>query len=466
MHPPSNNDVKKLRIRPTENYGEAKAYEGDSLGRSKFGGDLKVLLAKSTPPFVLAIDSRWGTGKTWFLHHFNTDLRESGFRTVTFNAWKNDLSDTPLVALICEIEQQLDEGKKSKKIEKLKAAGKALMKIALPIAVKASTAGLVDVSNILNNESEKVISSELGKLSDQIVRRAFNDYEASNTTLDRFRSALESITCSQESGDLPVIFLIDELDRCRPDYAVRFLEIAKHFFDADGIIFVIATDYGQLAATVSSLYGPNFDSSGYLRRFFDLKYRFPDPSIAEFVETELRILNLRYPHDLSSIEIFPFVGLFSQLKMDLRSQQRCLTRFAVGSLNVKFEAIGKGTVTFFQTLIVIQEWNSVFFGRLINGEVAPEELDEKFLVFPGSPFLDMHNRPGILARSLVLIIGDCVSDKFQKTIGRFATNNDPHSLEANISTTISQLRNMLFEGQEREFFDRARKLLDFAYRFQ
>ena len=77
--------------------------------------------------------------------------------------------------------------------------------------------------------------------------------------------------------------MIDELDRCRPSYATELLEIAKHLFSVDRIVFVLAINRSELAHSVKALYGSKFDAKGYLGRFFDLDYLLPAPDRQQFV---------------------------------------------------------------------------------------------------------------------------------------------------------------------------------------
>ncbi len=81
---------------------------------------------------------------------------------------------------------------------------------------------------------------------------------------------------------LPLFLVIDELDRCRPNYAIEFLEIVKHIFDIPNIIFVIATDSQQLSHAINAVYGDNFASERYLKRFFDQEYTLKTPSSYDY----------------------------------------------------------------------------------------------------------------------------------------------------------------------------------------
>ena len=113
-------------------------------------------------------------------------------------------------------------------------------------------------------------------------------YEEARAAVKEFKEALQDVTqgSSGSRGYRPVVVIIDELDRCRPSYAVELLEAAKHLFSVDGILFVLGVNRSQLAHSVTALYGGGFDANGYLRRFVDLEFRLPEPGRAQFVESD------------------------------------------------------------------------------------------------------------------------------------------------------------------------------------
>ena len=77
-----------------------------------------------------------------------------------------------------------------------------------------------------------------------------------------------------EDAEKLVIF-IDELDRCRPTFAIEMLEGVKHYFDDDRIIFVLSVNKSQLIHTISRYYGDDFDGNLYLNKFFDINIQLP-----------------------------------------------------------------------------------------------------------------------------------------------------------------------------------------------
>jgi len=80
----------------------------------------------------------------------------------------------------------------------------------------------------------------------------------------------------------PLVFFVDELDRCRPSYAIEFLEMAKHLFSVQGTVFVLAINAAQLANAIRALYGEKFDAERYLRRFVDVQLDLPVPEIRKY----------------------------------------------------------------------------------------------------------------------------------------------------------------------------------------
>ena len=87
--------------------------------------------------------------------------------------------------------------------------------------------------------------------------------------------------------------VIDELDRCRPSYAVELLEVVKHLFGVDRIVFVLAINRSELAHSVRALYGSGFDAENYLRRFFDVDFRLPEPERKAFIDSMIDAINIR-----------------------------------------------------------------------------------------------------------------------------------------------------------------------------
>ena len=83
--------------------------------------------------------------------------------------------------------------------------------------------------------------------------------------------------CVEELKEKPLVIMVDELDRARPDYAVKFLETLKHFFQTKGIVFILAVDKAHLESSVKSLYGSDINFPEYYRKFVHRNVSLPAP---------------------------------------------------------------------------------------------------------------------------------------------------------------------------------------------
>ena len=228
----------------------------------------------------MAVDADWGAGKTTFLRMWAAHLRNETFPVVEFNAWETDFAADPFAALSAEITASLSEYKDIGLQEKLtdtRRKVKEVLRRSIPGVVRLATAGLLDV--------QPLIEKELGDLAASLI-----DDRLRTDAVGQFKESLKGMahTLAESRENRPLVILVDELDRCRPSYAVELLEIAKHFFSVDRVVFVLAVNRSQLRHSVRALYGHSFDADGYLRRFFDVDFVLPSPDRRAFVDAVLK----------------------------------------------------------------------------------------------------------------------------------------------------------------------------------
>ncbi|MCX0395723.1 KAP family NTPase, partial [Clostridium perfringens] len=209
------------------NLEELTFEKDDLLNRKQIAINLTNIIKNKSNLNVLAIDSSWGTGKTTFINKWidmlNNDYNyKDQFSILYFNAWKNDYIKDPFMALMTEIELNTSSDFKEAFKEAM-TVGKKICKSALNISLKLATAGAVGTDDIKANE---IKSSVLKCIIDEK-----NDRE-------EFIEKLENLACE----DKKIIFFIDEIDRCRPTFAIELLEVIKHLFSAKNIFFVISLD--------------------------------------------------------------------------------------------------------------------------------------------------------------------------------------------------------------------------------
>jgi len=268
----------------------ANPWEKDQLDRQTQIAPLeRLLLSVTDRPMTLALDSGWGTGKSSLLAMWSAALRQQGRPCVLFNAWNTDYAVDPLVAFVEELTTQLDQQRVFQEYAtEIKALTNKLR--ARPLDLIATLA--------------KILAKCVGTDVDGLIEACRLDKEMDFVTahheqkeyMEDFRKQLgelvEKISKSEEH-QLPMVIFVDELDRCRPDYAVKLLERIKHLFNVKGIIFVLAVDRNHLVQSVNQLYGlGESGSDAYLRRFIDLDYRLPDPSWERFVPYAIREMGI------------------------------------------------------------------------------------------------------------------------------------------------------------------------------
>ena len=81
-----------------------------------------------------------------------------------------------------------------------------------------------------------------------------------------------------------MVVFIDELDRCKPDYAIHLLERIKHYFGNERITFIFSLNMDELQHTIRKFYGNDFDACRYLERFFDFRIELPKPDMRRFYD--------------------------------------------------------------------------------------------------------------------------------------------------------------------------------------
>ena len=287
--------------------GVVEKLSGDRLERARYAEFLTNYLAAEGKQrnYVLNLNAEWGAGKTWFIKRWYMELK-AHYPTVYIDAWQQDFSDDPLLTVISSIIEQLKDatgnkvaipdGVKSKLLGLLKVGGKLVLKSAI------KKAGLEDGDFSMEGE-------DADKLVDTLCSNHKERYESIQYLKQEIRQWVEgAVGLSEGELDYPAFILIDELDRCRPSYAVEMLETIKHIFDIPKVVFVLATDTEQLQHAIKVIYGEGFDAQTYLGRFFKRRFYLNKcPShflIEEFVADRFELLCSKTFHCFSDASDF------------------------------------------------------------------------------------------------------------------------------------------------------------------
>lgn len=172
---------------------------------------------------VMAICGDWGTGKTTFVKMWQQHLKCNSFKTLYFNAWSSDYTNDPLMALISELGELSPN---SPTINKLASAG---ARIGLSFASS--------FIKMLTGIDARAINEAITEASD-IGKEYLKKFADQKNTLYDFKNNLQQYI-AENAAQHPVVFFIDELDRCNPHYSVAVLERIKHLFDIPNIGTVV-----------------------------------------------------------------------------------------------------------------------------------------------------------------------------------------------------------------------------------
>ncbi|UHQ54393.1 KAP family P-loop NTPase fold protein [Microbulbifer sp. YPW16] len=266
---------------------DSEAFEKDALGRKDFGEALLNLVTRSSDELVISLDGRWGEGKTTFSRMWQGMLREQNIPCVYIDAFANDYFDEPFIsvasAINAYIEQNAnctDEDKIKDFLDKTKNVGAQLLSWTAKIGLRAATLGAIKDSDIeaLGDIQNEVATGVSGVVGDFIEER-LTCHEKDIETLESFKSTLSQIpSMLTPTGETPLIIIVDELDRCRPNYAVELIEKIKHLFSVRNVIFILVMHRRQLEEAVKCVYGTNIDAHTYLQKFINIETSLPKRS--------------------------------------------------------------------------------------------------------------------------------------------------------------------------------------------
>lgn len=300
-------DIKSLELEPTRE-NVYNTLVANAVGRNENLWQFACFCSVQESRCSIALDSGWGTGKTFFLKQmemlFNCyDLKtdelgkvENEFAKykksntiinkqkphvcVYYDAWLNDNAEDPMRSILyCLIMQRIDQFQKQsnkdedawRKVIEFTNRARLFIKNLYQFNTKKDL--ILDAIASLENLIPEKYRLGLGKISESIkASNPIHEIEAQKCFHDAFDDFLRSLI---PSADTRLLILIDELDRCKPTYAVQLLERIKHYLSNDRVTFVFAINDEQLQHTIKAFYGDGFNAHQYLDRFFDYRLVLP-----------------------------------------------------------------------------------------------------------------------------------------------------------------------------------------------
>jgi hypothetical protein len=305
-------------------------WSDDRFGRRQEAEDIagyietigrRPLLREDHAGHVLAIDAEYGEGKTFFLRRLTRHLALK--HPVAFvDAWADDLHNEPLIAIAATLQEALEPFKTRQIRQKIDSFNGTAAKVAKIVAKGLVKRG---IGLMITEGAAEVLSDELRGVASTAEREDIKDsaheivgdvasgialednfkkklelYRDGRKAIDAMRRSLAEVVqaLAGTSANPPIIIIIDELDRCRPSYAIKMLEEVKHIFDVQGVVFVLGMHHKQMSHSVAGSYGAGFDGSAYLSRFIDRRYALRTPKLGDLIRQAAKVLHL----DLSRLE--------------------------------------------------------------------------------------------------------------------------------------------------------------------
>lgn len=260
----------------------------DSVGRNSGILDFIKFLDATDGNIAVALNDSWGNGKTFFVKQVQmvlqsydeskTDLVEikkcieklhknyspRNYIPVYYDAWSNDNDEDPILSIMFEMLRNIAEMNNYEVIDK-----NWWDRFTNGLEVLSTAFGGPRIKNFLDSVKGKDILGELKKSKEtaQILNEIFD------TLLQK------------QPQDSRIVFFIDELDRCCPNFAVKLLERIKHYFLHNRVIFVLSINEQELQHTIKRHYGNDFDAHKYLNRFFDFNIPLPSANMRKYYQT-------------------------------------------------------------------------------------------------------------------------------------------------------------------------------------
>lgn len=244
--------------------------------------------------------------------------------------------------------------------------------------VRVISQGLVDIGKF---EDLSKITKELPEIFANITKEKISEFKDEKKSLKDFKESFSTFANSLTHGSKgqfmpPLIVFVDELDRCKPTYAVELLETMKHFFNVQWVVFVLGIDRKQLSHSVRCLYGNEMDADGYLKRFINHEFTLPNPPRRKYCEFLYDYFKMEevFPvetPDMALVNIEQKIrsGAFLESKQwrCFRIFFDCISRGKDESIQHKIDNISKEiSPTSDQALREEKRWEGRVYGEFVN----------------------------------------------------------------------------------------------------
>lgn len=266
----------------------------DEFKRKTIAEKIITLLDSDIDIFPMAIDGGWGTGKTEFciklIHLMNEEQSKEGAKKkniIYFDAFEAEPTDQPLLYLLAKIREVIPEKEKKKLTQKIAPVAKVLVKAAGKAILQHT---LKTSADDLTEEISKAATDSGEALIDMGVESLLETYAKSKENIDALKAVL-----TESVKETPLVIFIDELDRCRPDFALTIFELTKHIFDIPEIKIFFSINSEQMKSIIKNRYGNSIDAEIYLEKFIHFSIHLQN-KVADNRTHTINAMNIIYKH--------------------------------------------------------------------------------------------------------------------------------------------------------------------------
>lgn len=369
--------------------GEEDGFKNDILDRRFFGEALLNLVKQTSDELVISIDGRWGEGKTTFIKMWQGLLKENNIPSIYIDAFENDYTGDAFMSIAAAIttyvdSHAIDTAKREEFKYKAKRVGVQLLSWTARVGVKAATLGIIKDSDIeaVNVIKENLANDGADEIS-KLVKDRLSTQSIEKNLIQSFKESLSEIPLAlNENSGNRIVIIVDELDRCKPSFAVEVIEKIKHLFSVENVVFVLGMNKAQLEEAIRCVYGNNIDAHSYLQKFINIETALPKRNDLNSYSNDIK----SYSHHLLKLHEFNAFGdeevlvnvlvpLGRHFNLSLRQLEKVFTNLAI-IYSTSHENSFR-VVPVFVLLSILKVVDPTVFSAITNNSFSFSQLSEK-----------------------------------------------------------------------------------------
>jgi hypothetical protein len=372
--------MKQIPLLTDQALGEGNDIDFDGLGFSVYAKVLADATVNTAGPFSIGVFGEWGTGKTSLMRIVEAELKKRNnaerkkhthetkkeIITIWFNAWRYEKEEHPIIPLIGTIVKEVEKNEHF--LENLQNEKTSFLKLLRAVAYGVSLKSKLMIPGFAEVEASFVAK-------DMLERK---NKLTPDPLLDRslYYEAYENLSAHKVPKNSRIVIIIDDLDRCFPDYAVKLLESIKLVLAQPGFIFIIGIARKVIEGYLQHRYEKDFGVIGfkgnsYLDKIIQLPFHIPSHSdrMEEFSNKILRRIDDDIKNELYLI--LPIIGAVSggNPRAMIRFINNLIIDIAIND-NLKKDNVTVEIGYFAISRCLQQRWSEIYYSLIQSGDLC------------------------------------------------------------------------------------------------